>query len=97
MTHHQSALSALVSELFQDPPDLAHEELFRRLLQARPPQDPPIDAYGEILGDTTVTAAMLDRLLHRSVVVTLDGTFYRLRNHHAAEAIRRATTGTNLG
>ena len=30
-------------------------------------------------------------------VVTLDGTSYRLRNHHAAaEEIRRATTGTNL-
>ena len=33
MTRHQSALSALVSELLQDP-DLAHDELFRRLLQA---------------------------------------------------------------
>ena len=33
MTHHQSALSALVRELLQDP-DLAHEERFRRLLQA---------------------------------------------------------------
>lgn len=57
----------------------------------------PVGAWGEILGDTTV-AAMLDRLLHRSVVVTLDGASYRLRNHHAAaEEIRRATTGTNLG
>ena len=42
-------------------------------------------------------AAMLDRLLHRSVVVTLDGASYRLRHHAtAAEEIRRATTGTNL-
>jgi len=32
----------------------------------------PVGAWGEILGDTTVAAAMLDRLLHRSVVVTLD-------------------------
>ena len=57
----------------------------------------PVGAWGEILGDTTVTAAMLDRLLHRSVVVTIDGASYRLRNHHAAaEEIRRATTGTNL-
>ena len=56
-----------------------------------------VGAWGEILGDTTVAAAMLDRLLHRSVVVTLDGASYRLRNHHAAaEEIRRATTGTNL-
>ena len=41
---------------------------------------------------------MLDRLLHRSVVLTFDGASYRLRNHHvAAEEILRATTGTNLG
>ena len=41
-------------------------------------------AWGEIPGDTTVAAAMLDRLLHRSVVINLDGEFYRLRDHHAA-------------
>ena len=56
----------------------------------------PVGAWGEILGDTTVVAAMLDRLLHRSVVVTLDGGSYRLRNHHAAaDELRRVTTGTN--
>lgn len=32
-THHQSALSSLLQELLADP-SLAHEELFRRLLQA---------------------------------------------------------------
>ena len=54
-------------------------------------------AWGEILGDTTVAAAMLDRLLHRSVVVTLDGGSYRLRNHAAAAGeLRRVTTGTNF-
>ncbi len=57
----------------------------------------PVGAWGEILGDTTVAAAMLDRLLHRSVVVTLDGASYRLRNHHAAaDELRRVTTGTSL-
>ena len=57
----------------------------------------PVAAWGEILGDTTAAAAMLDRLLHRSVVVTLDGASYRLRNHHAAaDELRRVTTGTNL-
>jgi DNA replication protein DnaC len=56
----------------------------------------PVGAWGEILGDTTVAAAMLDRLLHRSVVVTLDGASYRLRNHTAAsDELRRITTGTN--
>nr|WP_264034567.1 ATP-binding protein [Mycobacterium sherrisii] len=53
-----------------------------------------IGAWGEILGDTTVAAAMLDRLLHRSVVINLDGESYRLRDHHAAaETLRRTTTG----
>ena len=38
---------------------------------------------------------MLDRLLHRSVEINLDGESYRLRNHHAAaDTIRRAATGT---
>jgi DNA replication protein DnaC len=46
-------------------------------------------------GDTTVAAAMLDRLLHRSIVINLDGESYRLRDHHAAaETLRRTTTGT---
>jgi hypothetical protein len=42
-----------------------------------------VGAWAEILGDTTVAAAMLDRLLHRSVVLNLDGDSYRLRDHHA--------------
>jgi DNA replication protein DnaC len=54
-----------------------------------------VGAWGEILGDTTVAAAMLDRLLHRSVVLNLDGDSYRLRDHHARnDQLRRTTTGT---
>jgi DNA replication protein DnaC len=53
-----------------------------------------VGAWGEILGDTTVAAALLDRLLHRSVVLNLDGDSYRLRDHHArTDTLRRATTG----
>ena len=34
---------------------------------------------------------MLDRLLHRSVVLNIDGDSYRMRSHRArAEATRRA-------
>ena len=55
-----------------------------------------VGSWGEILGDTTVAAALLDRLLHRSVVLTLDGESYRLRDHHAAaDRLRQATTGRN--
>jgi IstB-like ATP binding protein len=33
---------------------------------------------------------MLDRLLHRSVVLNLDGDSYRLRDHHArTDTLRR--------
>lgn len=54
-----------------------------------------VGSWGEILGDTTVAAAMLDRLLLRSVVINLDGESYRLREHHArTEQLRQATTGT---
>ena len=54
-----------------------------------------VASWGEVLGDTTVAAAMLDRLLHRSVVLNLDGDSYRLRDHHAkSEALRHAATGT---
>ena len=54
-----------------------------------------VGEWGEVLGDTTVAAAMLDRLLHRSVVLNLDGDSYRLRDHHArAENLRKATTAT---
>jgi DNA replication protein DnaC len=54
-----------------------------------------VGAWGEILGDTTVAAAMLDRLLHRSVVINLDGDSYRLRDHQAAaDSLRRATAAT---
>jgi DNA replication protein DnaC len=52
----------------------------------------PITSWGEILGDTTVAAALLDRLLHRSVVLDISGESYRLRDHHArADTKRRAT------
>jgi DNA replication protein DnaC len=54
-----------------------------------------VGAWGEVLGDTTVAAALLDRLLHRSVVLNLDGDSYRLREHHARnDTLRATTTGT---
>jgi len=42
--------------------------------------------------DPIVAAAMLDRLLHRGVVVAIDGPSYRLRSHQArAENLRTGT------
>jgi len=54
-----------------------------------------VGSWGEILGDTTVAAALLDRLLHRSVVFNIDGESYRMRSHRArAETLRNATKET---
>ncbi|MHB8299062.1 MAG: ATP-binding protein [Dermatophilaceae bacterium] len=50
----------------------------------------PITSWGEILGDTTVAAALLDRLLHRSVVLDIGGDSYRLRDHQARTQTLRA-------
>ncbi len=57
----------------------------------------PITGWGETLGDTTVAAALLDRLLHRSVVLDITGESYRLRDHQArTDPLRRANSATRL-
>jgi DNA replication protein DnaC len=48
-----------------------------------------VGSWGRIFDDPTVAAAMLDRLLHRSVVFNIDGESYRMRAHRArAERLR---------
>ena len=43
-----------------------------------------------------VAAAMLDRLLHRSVVFNIDGESYCMRSHRArSEATRKAVHSPN--
>lgn len=42
-----------------------------------------VASWGDIFADTTIAAAMLDRLLHRSVVLNITGDSYRLRAHRA--------------
>ena len=42
-----------------------------------------VASWGEIFDDTTIAAAMLDRLLHRSVVFNITGDSYRMRAHQA--------------
>jgi DNA replication protein DnaC len=54
-----------------------------------------ITEWGQVLGDTTVAAALLDRLLHRSVVIDIAGDSYRLRDHQArSNNVRRALRTT---
>jgi len=50
--------------------------------------------WGAIFDDTTVAAAILDRLLHHATVLTITGDSYRMRRHRdAIEALRPALTG----
>ena len=51
-----------------------------------------IASWGKVFNDDPMVAgAMLDRLLHRSVVLNIDGESYRMRSHRArAEATRKA-------
>lgn len=54
-----------------------------------------VDLVRQGLGSATVAAAMLARLLQRSVVLNLDVDSYRLRNRHVqAEILPKAATVT---
>jgi DNA replication protein DnaC len=49
-----------------------------------------IASWGKIFDDPMTAAAMLDRLLHRSVVFNIDGDSYRMRAHRArSESLRK--------
>jgi DNA replication protein DnaC len=39
--------------------------------------------WGEVFGDPVVATALLDRLLHHAVVVQIEGSSYRMREHAA--------------
>jgi len=55
-----------------------------------------IASWGKAFNDDPmIAAAMLDRLLHRSVVLNINGDSYRMRSHRArADATRRAVAGS---
>ncbi|MGH3838764.1 MAG: IS21-like element helper ATPase IstB [Pseudonocardiaceae bacterium] len=50
-----------------------------------------VASWGDIFADTTIAAAMLDRLLHRSAVININGDSYRMRAHRARA--RKLTQG----
>jgi DNA replication protein DnaC len=54
----------------------------------------PIADWGQIFDDTFVATAVLDRLLHHTTVLSINGDSYRMRAHRAAiNALRPAITG----
>jgi len=58
----------------------------------REPEPVPV-SWGRIFDDPMVAAAMLDRLLHRSVVLNITGESYRMRAHRARSAKLRSPQG----
>jgi DNA replication protein DnaC len=53
-----------------------------------------VAAWGERLADPMLAAAILDRLLHRGIVVAIDGPSYRMRAHQQrSDQLRRALAG----
>ncbi len=53
-----------------------------------------IAQWGEIFEDTTVAAAVLDRLLHHCTVISIDGESYRMRGHREKlSQLRAAVSG----
>ncbi len=54
-----------------------------------------VASWGDIFSDTTIAAAVLDRLLHKSVVFNIDGDSYRLRAHQARNQQFRPKGGNN--
>jgi DNA replication protein DnaC len=54
--------------------------------------------WGAIFDDTTVAAAILDRLLHHATVLSITGDSYRMRRHRdTINALRPALTGRPTG
>ena len=57
-----------------------------------------IASWAERLGDPMLAAAALDRLLHRGVIVGIDGPSYRMRAHQQrADTFRKAATAAGTG
>jgi DNA replication protein DnaC len=52
--------------------------------------------WGEVFGDPVVATALLDRLLHHAIVIQIEGSSYRLRQHAdlVPEHLRRTTSIT---
>jgi DNA replication protein DnaC len=55
-----------------------------------------LPAWGELFGDPVVAAAILDRLLHRAVVINIKGPSWRLREHQGQVERTRQGVGARI-
>lgn len=55
-----------------------------------------LPSWGELFGDPVVAAAILDRLMHRAVVINIRGPSYRMREHQALIERMREEVGSTM-
>lgn len=40
----------------------------------------PFSKWGEVFGDSTIASAIIDRLVHHSVIINIKGKYFRIKN-----------------
>jgi DNA replication protein DnaC len=92
----------IIDELGYLPLEPAAGHLFFQLISRRYEQgsvlissNRPVEEWDEVFGDQVVAAAILDRLLHHSHVVTIRGDSYRLREKRRSGLFRPQAGGSS--
>ena len=92
----------IIDELGYLPLEPAAGHLFFQLISRRYEQgsvlissNRPVEEWDEVFGDQVVAAAILDRLLHHSHVVTIRGDSYRLREKRRSGLFRTQAFGSS--
>jgi DNA replication protein DnaC len=92
----------IIDELGYLPLEPAAGHLFFQLISRRYEQgsvlissNRPVEEWDEVFGDQVVAAAILDRLLHHSHVVTIRGDSYRLREKRRSGLFRTQAGGSS--
>ena len=92
----------IIDELGYLPLEPAAGHLFFQLISRRYEQgsvlissNRPVEEWDEVFGDQVVAAAILDRLLHHSHVVTIRGDSYRLREKRRSGLFRTQAVGSS--
>jgi IstB-like ATP binding protein len=79
-----------------EPPAVAHllfQLVSRRLSSVLVTSNRTVGDWGAVLGELVVAAAILDRLLHHSHVLTIRGGSYRLRKKRRSGLLKAAQAG----
>ena len=80
----------IIDEIGYMPIDMDSANLFFQLIARRYEKNStiittntPFSKWGEIFGSATLANAVLDRLLHHSVIISIKGPSYRLKDKRA--------------